>query len=113
MMLFAVQLLMALYTISVVTSAAHEAARVVAAGSVERRDPVAVAAARIRGERRLRQLLGRFGDRVRLDWSASDDESVVLRVQAETPHFAIPGLSGAGGLDRVDRTVRVRVERLR
>jgi Flp pilus assembly protein TadG len=112
LLLFAVQLLMALYTTSVVTSAAHEAARVAASGAVDQRDPAAVMAARARGERRLRQLLGRFGDRVTLDWSSSTQNDVELRVKADAPRFLLPSLGGAHALGHVDRTVRVRVEQL-
>jgi Flp pilus assembly protein TadG len=112
MLLFAVQLLVALYTTSVVTSAAHEAARVAASGSVDQHDPAAVATARAHGEQRLRQLLGSFGDRVRLDWSWNDD-AVELRVRADAPRFGLPGLGTSTALGHVDRTVRARVEQLR
>lgn len=112
LVLFAVQLLMSLYTRSLVTSAAHEAARVAAAGAgVDRGDPEAVAHARARGERRGRQLLGRFGDSVQMDWSASDSSTVVLRIQADAPRFLLSDLHSR--LGHIDRTVRVRVEQLR
>ena len=113
LLLFAVQLLMALYTTTVVTSAAHEAARVAARGAVDQRDPVAVATARARGEARLRQLLGGVGDRATLDWSSSTQDSVALRVRADAPRFLLPGLGGLDTIRHVDRTVRVRVEQLR
>jgi hypothetical protein len=109
MMFFAVQLLMQLYTTSLLTSAAHEAADVAAGRGVDHADPVAVANARARGEDRARELLGAFGDRVEMDWSASNSDTVVLRVQAETPRF----LLGELGARRVDRTVRARVETVR
>jgi hypothetical protein len=112
LVLFSVQLLMSLYTTSVVTSAAHEGARVAAARAVDQGDPAAVAAARARGERRVYQLLGHFGERVRMDWSASDADTVVLRIEADTQRFSLPGLRSAG-IDHVDRTVQIRVEQLR
>ncbi len=112
LLLFAVQLLMALYTTSVVTSAAHEAARVAASGAVNQGDPAAVMTARARGETRLRQLLGKFGDRVSLDWSSSTQNYVVLRVSADPPRFLLPDLGSGHALGHVDRTVRVRVEQL-
>ena len=112
LLLFAVQLLMNLYARSVITSAAHEAARVVAAGDVDHENPGAVAVARSRGERRARQLLGRFGDRVRMDWTSSDTTTVVLRVEAEVPRFLLPDFGGALGVNHIDRTVQARVERL-
>jgi hypothetical protein len=112
-MLLAVQLLLGLFTRSIVTSAAYEAARLVASHDVDHADPVAVANARARGERRARQLLGRAGDDLRLDWSGTNADTVVLRVQAPTPRVFLPGLQARLGLDHVDRTVRVRVESLR
>ncbi len=112
LMLFAVQLLIGLHTASLVTSAAHEAARVVAAGNIDHQDPVAVARAQARAEQRARQLLGRYGESIRLDWSASDATTVVLRVEAAAPRFVPAGLSGQYGFGRIDRTVRARVERL-
>jgi hypothetical protein len=113
LVLFAVQLLMNLYTTSIVTSAAHEGARMAAGAGVDHDDPAAVTAARTRGERRVRQLLGQFGERVRMDWTASNDDTVALRIEADTQRFLLPGLQAALGFDHVDRTVRVRVERLR
>jgi hypothetical protein len=112
-LLLAVQTLLGLFHRSIVTSAAHEAARVVASHDVDQGDPVAVATARARGERRARQLLGRSSDDLQLDWSGSSAESVVLRVQAKTPRVLLTGLQARLGLDRVDRTVRVRVEAVR
>ena len=112
LLLFAVQLLMNLYARSVVTSAAHEAARMVAAGDVDHESPSAVALARSRGERRARQLLGRYGDTVRMDWAGTDATTVVLRVETEAPRFLLPGLGGALGPTHIHRTVRARVERL-
>jgi hypothetical protein len=112
-MLLAVQLLLGLFHRSIVTSAAHEAARVVASHDVDQHDPVAVATARARGERRIRQLLGRSGDELQLDWTASNADTVVLRVQAASPRVLLPGLQASLGLDRVERTVRVRAETLR
>lgn len=111
--LFATQLLMNLYTTSVVTSAGYEGARMVAGHRVDHDDPRAVAEARARAETRVRQLLGRYGERVEMDWSASTDDTVVLRLRADTQRFLLPGLPARLGFDRVDRTVRVRVEDLR
>jgi hypothetical protein len=112
-MLLAVQVLLGLFHRSIVTSAAHEAARVVASRDVDQRDAAAVATARARGERRARQLLGRSGDDLELDWSDSDTDTVVLHVWATSPRVLLPGLQTQLGFDHVDRTVRVRVETLR
>jgi hypothetical protein len=48
-----------------------------------------------------------------MDWTASDVDTVVLRVEADAERFLMPGMQAALGFDRVDRTVRIRVERLR
>lgn len=109
--LFAVQVLLNLFTTSAVTDAAHDGARRVAGARVDHGDPVAVAAARAGADRHIRELLGAYGRQVQLDWSASTADEVVLRVRADAPRVLLPGLAGPVGLDRVDRTVRVRVER--
>jgi hypothetical protein len=58
-------------------------------------------------------MLGRFGQRVEFDWSATTADEVVLRVQADTLRFTLPGLPATLGFDRIDRTVRARVEVVR
>jgi hypothetical protein len=103
-LLFAVQLLFNLYAASAVTTAAYDAARVVA-GS-EGGGSTATA------ETRARQVLGRYADRVTFEW-AVDADDVALRVRATNPSFLLPALGGLLGFDEIDRTVRVRVERLR
>lgn len=103
-LLFAAQVLIHLYATSVVSAAAFDAARLVAAqGGIDR----AV------GERHARQLLGRYGRRgdVRLDWSASTPDEVVLRITGPTPARLVDAVASLAGLDRIDRVTRVRVER--
>ncbi|MEJ5254760.1 MAG: hypothetical protein WHS89_05365 [Acidimicrobiales bacterium] len=112
-LLFAVQLLMNLHTTSMVSSAAYEAARVAAGASVDPTDGASVAAGRQRGEQRARTLLGRYGEQVQFDWSASTADTVVLRVRASSPRFTLGGLPARLGFDDIDRTVRVRMEELR
>lgn len=112
MLLFAVQTLVGLYTRSVVTDAAHEGARRVAGARVDQTDSGAQGEARIRTEQEVRRLLGRFGDEVSMDWSASTADTVSLRVRARPPGFLWDALRGPGSA-LVDRTVTVRVERLR
>ena len=85
LLLFAVQVLLGLYATSVVTGAAYDAARQVAAGAEE---PAAEAHAR--------SVMGRYGERVEFEWSVEGDD-VVLHV--------------VGG--DVDRTVRARIECVR
>lgn len=112
-LLFAAQLLVNLSATSMVTSAAYEGARLAAGRGVAQGDVAAQQEARRRGEERVRALLGRFGDRVRFDWSGSTGDVVVLRVQAEPPSVLLPALPAELGFDRIDRSVQVRVEDLR
>lgn len=105
LLLFAVQVLFNLYATSVVTAAAYDAARSVAAagGSPNARDDALA---------RARRVLGRYYERVSFDWSDSTDAQVALHVRADNDD----GVLAAMRLDpirRVDRTVRVRVECLR
>ena len=104
-LLFAVQLLFNLYATSAVTAAAYDAARLVAGGDGGVADMP-------RAEHHARELLGRYADRVSFEW-AVDDDVVALRVVADNPTFLLPTLGGSLGFDEIDRTVRVRVERLR
>jgi hypothetical protein len=106
LLLFAVQALTNLYTTSVVTAVAFDAARQVA-GAGGGASAVAPA------EAGARRSLGRFGERVSFDWSASDDETVVLRVRAANQAVLLPVVTTPLAFDRIDRTVRVRVERFR
>ncbi len=112
MLLFAVQTLVGLYTRSVVTDAAHEGARRVAGARVDQTGGVASDEARVAAEDEVRRLLGRFGDEVSIDWTASTADTVSLRVRARPPGFLWEALRGPGSA-LVDRTVTVRVERPR
>ena len=110
-LLFAVQLLFGLYTRSVVTDVAYDGARQVAGlRSTPDGGPFA-ASARARAEARMRQQLGQAGERARYDWSNSDDDTIALRVQIDTPRFIVIGFAGPLAIDHIDRTVRVRIER--
>ena len=106
MLLFAVQVLFNLYAASVVTAVSYDAARRVA-GSEGGPEYMAEA------EDQARQALGRYADRVTFDWSASSDEEVVLRVQADNPSLLLPVAAGPAAFEELDRTIRVRVERFR
>lgn len=112
LMLFAVQLLVGLYTRTVVTDAAHEGARRVAGARVDHADPSAVADARDRAEAEVRRSLGRVGDDAEIDWSASTPDQVALRVRARPPGFLWTALRGPGTA-LVERTVHARIERAR
>jgi hypothetical protein len=64
-------------------------------------------------EDQARQALGRYAGRVTFDWGASSADEVVLHVHADNPSVLLPVLRGPAALQRVDRTIRVRVERFR
>jgi len=106
MLLFAVQVIFNLYAASVVTAVSFDAARQVAGSDG---GPASIEAA----EAQARQSLGRYGDGVAFTWDVSGDEEVVLRVQSENPTFLPAAMAGPVGLDRLDRTIRIRVERFR
>lgn len=103
LLLFAVQVTVHLYTTSVVTADALDAAHQVATSSapIAVEVPLAEAAARTR--------LGRMGAATRFTWIEADANQVVLRVRARSPGFVpfVPALL------RIDRTVTVRTERFR
>lgn len=112
LLLFAVQLLVNLYTTTTVTAAGLDAARVVAGKDVDHLDPGAVASARVRAEDRFRSLMGAAADRAVLSWS-DDAETVRLRVQMDPPTILPHALGGVLAFGRVDRTFEVHVEELR
>lgn len=103
LLLFAVQVVVRLYTTSVLTSAAFDAAEQVATASNQHGDvAVAEAAARAR--------MGSFGKaHTTFLWREVDAQQVVLEVQAYRPGFVpLPA-----SFRRIDRTVSVRTERFR
>jgi hypothetical protein len=106
MLLFTAQALFNLYATSVLTSVAYDAAREVAGSN-------GGAGAQAAAEARARHLLGRFGQEVRFDWSASSDEDVVLRVRGDVPRLVLENFGGALPFGSIDRTVRLRAERFR
>jgi hypothetical protein len=102
LLLFAVQLTLNLYATSTVSAVAYDAARQVA-----RSGDTTQAEARARG------LLDRFeseGGTLTFHWDVSGADAVRLQVVAERPallaHMRLP-------FQRIERTVRVRWERLR
>lgn len=112
LLLFAVHLVLNLYGTSVVTAAAFDAARLRAGD-----DGRAVSEAE--AESHAYQLLGRYAseDRLELFWSYPDSDgdgrtdSVALRVVAEHPTNLLPAVRFP--FQYLDRTVTVRLERLR
>ena len=108
LMLFAVQVLVGLYTRSVVTAATYDAAKAVAGA-----DAGSSAAARLDAERNAQAQLGAYGREVVFDWAASTDDVVVLTARGPRPSFLPAALTGPVGLGDVVRTVTVRKEALR
>ncbi len=112
MLLFAVHLVLNLYGSSIVTAAAFDAARLRAGD-----DGRVVSEAE--AERHALQLLGGYerGGRLELSWSYPDTDGdgeadvVALRVVAEHPTRLAP--RPGFPFQRVDRTVTVRMERVR
>ena len=106
MLLFAVQVLFNLYAASVVTAVSYDAARRVAGSDG---GPGHMADA----EDQARRSLGRYAGRVTFDWSATSPEEVVLRVQSDNPSVLLPVVAGPVAFDKLDRTIRIRVEKFR
>lgn len=106
LLLFATQVLFNLYAASVVTAVSYDAARRVAAGDGS-------TAAITSAEADARSALGRYERRVTFEWSGTGADEVVLRVRAANPNLLLPGVAGRAAFDRIDRTLRVRVERFR
>lgn len=105
LLLFAVQVLQDLYATSVVTGAAHDAARTVAGyDSADDRSAAAVEAELLLRSR----LSGYDAGRLELDWRL-DDDTVSLTVRAR--HRTVwPRALDPMGLGTTERTVTVRTE---
>jgi hypothetical protein len=111
-LLLAVQVLYGLYATSTVRGALNDAASRAANG--------------VAGEAELARLaddaersLGPMGGRTTILLRLEDDDAdgvpdvVVGSALADPPRFVPPGLSGIAGLDDIDVSVRVRIERFR
>ena len=109
-LLLATQVLLGLYTTTVVTSTAVDAATSVARGGAPT-DTAVQQVATAEARRRLGSFAAQPG-RVTLDWSASNDDEVVLTIHAQKM-TVLPAALGSALGNRIDRTVRVRTERVR
>jgi hypothetical protein len=107
LLLLAIQVVYDLYATSAVTAAAYDAARVVAGADATEGSGAAADA-----EAGARRALGTYSSRASFTWTVSAD-LVELRVVARNPGFLPVALRRPLGVDQVDRTVRVRVERVR
>ena len=111
LLIAAVQILFNLYATTLVTSAAVDAARIVAGyDSVNGR-----CAAAVHAETAFWQALGTYGERgsAELTWTCDDPETVSLAVAADHPTILPPLLRGLTGLGRMDRVIEIRVEDVR
>jgi hypothetical protein len=111
LMFTAVQILFNLHATSMVTAAAHDAARDVAGfrSSDDR------CAATIEAEEDFTEQLGSYGDAgyARLQWTCTDSDTVSVRVIAVHPSILPRRLSGLLSLSELDRTIEVRIEQAR
>lgn len=108
LMFVAVQVLFNLYATTMVTTAAHDAARHVAGfgaaadrcGAVSDADAAFV------------ERLGAYGDagHANLDWTCTDPDVVVVRVRATHPSVLPTRFGALASLAALDRTIVVRVE---
>ncbi|HEV7720773.1 MAG TPA: hypothetical protein VGO60_05795 [Iamia sp.] len=108
-LMFAVHICVNLYADTTVTATAYDAARRVARAELAdgNREAATVAA-----EADLKENLGRYSSRIRdIDWDITADV-VALHIVVENPSFLI--FSDADlGVGEIDKTVRVRVEKVR
>jgi len=111
LMFAAVQILFNLYATSMVTAAAHDAARDVAGfrASDDR------CGATIEAQQEFTARLGDYGDAgyARLQWTCTDPDIVRVRVVASHPSILPSRLAGLLSLSELDRTIEVRIERAR
>ncbi|MEO7443411.1 MAG: hypothetical protein ABIW46_07760 [Acidimicrobiales bacterium] len=104
LVLFAVQVLFGLYSTSVVTAVTYDAATTVAGAT----GPGATGDA----EANARNQLGRYARDVEFTWDVGADV-VRLTVRARRPTVLPRALVDGAGLGDIERTVLVRVERVR
>ena len=107
LMFFGVQILLGLYATTVVSSAAFDAARIVASPG-----GTASAAVRRRAEDEARHDLGRSGDGAEFEWDLTRDDAVVLKLTASRPTLLPTQLTHITD-KTITRTVRVRREMVR
>jgi hypothetical protein len=108
-LMFAVHICVNLYANTTVTANAYDAARRVARAEAEGDGR---AAAADQAEAQLRENLGRYSSRIEsIDWTLGDDV-IELHIVVDNPSFLI--FSDADiGVGEIDKTVRVRVEKVR
>lgn len=104
----AVQILFNLYANTMVTSAAHEAARRVAGHTAATDRCAAIDDANAL----FADALGAYGDEgfATLTWDCTDSGVVTVDIVANHPTILPSRLSGLVGLGRLERTITVRIE---
>ena len=99
------QVIFHLYATSAVTAAAFDGARLAAASDSGMGEEEVTT--------HVRSVLGRFGsDRVAVSFTPDSDD-IVLTVRAQNPSFLPVAVRRPLRMDRIERTVRVRIERAR
>ncbi len=108
LMLAAVQILFNLYANSMVTAAAHDAAREVAGFDASADRCAAASDASVA----FVEALGEYGEagRATLSWNCTDPAVVSVRVVADHPTVLPPRMAGLISLGHLDRTIVVRIE---
>jgi hypothetical protein len=111
LMFTAVQILFNLYATSLVTAAAHDAARDVAGFRAADDRCGAVPAA----EAAFVEQLGEYGQQghATLEWTCNDPNVVRVHVTATHPSILPTRMAGLSSLAELDRTIEVRVEEFR
>ena len=112
LLLFAVESLVGLYARSVATAAAADGARIVASDPDVRSGAAPTPATTRRAEDRVRDLLGEAGRSAQMSWSI-DGERVALRLRTSAPRFLPRAWRSESDESTFERTVHVRIERLR
>jgi hypothetical protein len=97
--------LVGLYATSTITAVAWDEARLAATSSAS---PEAIAQA---NDRLATKLAGY--DNTNTEWQLRGDESLGLTVSVDRPALLPPALAEASELDRIERTVWVRIEEMR
>ena len=107
LLLVAVQVLSGLYARSVVAAVSYDAARTL--GGADQGDGEASRAVAVA---RARRQLGSMGEKATFEWD-NDPDTVRLTVRSPAPTVLPQSLTGPVGLGDIERTVTVRVERVR
>lgn len=107
-LLLAVQVLVGLYTQSLMNAAVYDAAKAVA--GADRGDSPS---ARVSAQANAQSQLGTYGQKVTFDWSATTADVVVLKARGPRTSFLPASITGAVGLGDIVRTVTVRKEAVR